>query len=103
MINLATLTPAQSEPLVGPPLLSDGTTNVLELLEVTRLQSPSARQPFSLTFTSRTHPAPCSRRFVSRMPIWEIPDLFLVPLPGRTQAARYTRGVQLTRGQPAEK
>ena len=56
MLDLATLTPEQFDPLIGTTFSVNGIDGVLELLEVTRLKSPSSRaQPFSLTFTSRTH------------------------------------------------
>ncbi|MBK7043615.1 MAG: hypothetical protein IPH50_07935 [Rhodanobacteraceae bacterium] len=80
MINLATLTPEQFDPLVGTGFTVNGTPDVLILLDVQHLQSPSARaQPFSLTFTSRTHRLLQSTFRLVHPQLGEF-DLFIVPL-----------------------
>ena len=89
MLDLATLTPAQFEPLLGSRFAVDGTADVLELLTVTRLQSPSPRaEPFSLTFGSNTHRLLQSTFRLAHADLGEL-DVFLVPLQPDARGALY--------------
>lgn len=80
MTDLAILTPEHFDPLVGERFAVNGTADVLALLDVSRLNSPSPRvQPFALIFTSRTHQLTQAIFRVAHPALGEF-DLFLVPL-----------------------
>lgn len=80
MLDLATLTPEQFDPLVGQRFAVNGTADVLALLDVARLKSPSPRtQPFALIFTSHTHRLTQATFRLAHPALGEI-DVFLVPL-----------------------
>ena len=80
MLDLATLTPEQFDPLIGTRFALNDTADVLELLEVNRLKSPSSRaQPFSLIFTSRTHRLLQDTFRLAHAELGEF-ELFIVPL-----------------------
>lgn len=80
MIDLATLAPELFDPLVGTAFSVNGNADVLELLEVERLKSPSSRaQPFSLLFTSKTHRLSQATFRLAHPQLGTI-DVFIVPL-----------------------
>ncbi len=80
MLDLATLTPEQFDPLVGADFTVNGIDGVLRLLGVERLKSPSPRpQPFSLTFTSTSHRLTQSTFRIGHRDLGEL-DVFVVPL-----------------------
>lgn len=80
MLDLMTLTPAHFEPLVGTRFAVAGQADVLELLEVVPLPSPSSRQqPFSLVFTSRTHRLAQASFPLAHAALGEF-ELFIVPI-----------------------
>jgi hypothetical protein len=89
MLDLATLTPEQFDPLVGCAFSVNDIADVLVLLEVERLKSPSSRaQPFSLMFTSKTHRLTQSTFRLAHARLGEF-DLFLVPLQPDARGALY--------------
>ena len=62
---------------------------MLELLEVQRLRSPSSRaQPFSLTFTSRTHQLLQDTFRITHAELGEF-QLFIVPIQPDARGALY--------------
>jgi hypothetical protein len=80
MLDLATLTPEHFEPLVGTPFAVNGIADVLKLLTVERLKSPSSRtQPFSLMFTSTSHRLTQATFRIGHRDLGEL-DVFVVPL-----------------------
>lgn len=80
MLDLANLTPEQFDPLVASRFAVDGHADVLELLEVVRLPSPSSRaQPFSLIFTSATHRLVQATFQLAHPTLGEF-ELFIVPI-----------------------
>jgi len=89
MLDLATLSPEQFEPLVGTLFAVNDVADVLELVSVARLNSPSPRtQPFSLTFASRTHQL---TQATFRLAHGELGgfDVFLVPLQPDARGGLY--------------
>lgn len=80
MLDLASLTPEQFDSLLGSRFAVDGQADVLELIEVVRLPSPSSRtQPFSLVFTSRTHRLAQATFQLAHPTLGEL-ELFIVPI-----------------------
>ena len=89
MLDLATLTPEQFDPLIGSRFAVNGIADVLELLEVNRLQSPSSRvQSFSLLFTSRSHRLLQDTFRVVHADLGEL-EIFLVPIQPDARGALY--------------
>lgn len=89
MLDLATLTPEQFDPLIGSRFAVNNVADVLELIEVTRLNSPSPRtQPFSLTFTSSTHKLLQDVFRLAHADLGEF-ELFLVPIQPDARGALY--------------
>ncbi len=89
MIDLATLTPEQLDPLVGATFSVNGIADALTLLQVERLKSPSSRaQPFSLLFTSRTHRLDQATFRLAHAALGEL-DVFLVPIQPDARGALY--------------
>lgn len=89
MLDLATLTPEQFDPLVGARFAVSELADVLELVSVARLNSPSPRpQPFSLTFASRTHKL-TQATFRLAHPQLGTFDVFLVPLQPDARGGLY--------------
>lgn len=89
MLDLATLTPEHFEPLVGTSFAVNGIADVLRLLTVQRLKSPSSRaQPFSLMFTSTTHRLEQTTFHLTHPALGEF-ELFIVPLQPDAAGPRY--------------
>lgn len=89
MIDLATLTPEQLDPYVGTTFAVNGIADVLTLLQVERLKSPSSRaQPFSALFTSGTHRLTQSTFQLAHPALGEF-DVFLVPIQPDARGALY--------------
>jgi hypothetical protein len=89
MTDLARLVPEQFDALLGQTFAVNDQDGVLELLEVLRLKSPSARaQPFSLLFTSRTHQLTQATFRIAHPAIGAF-DLFLVPIQPDARGALY--------------
>jgi len=89
MLDLAQLAPEAFDGLIGTHFSVNGLPDVLELLEVERLKSPSSRtQPFSLLFTSRTHRLEQSTFRLMQQALGEL-DVFLVPLKPDARGALY--------------
>jgi len=80
MFDLATATPEQFDALIGTRFAVNDSADVLELVEVLRLRSPSSRpQAFSLFFTSRTHQLTQATFKLTHPKLGEM-DIFLVPI-----------------------
>ena len=89
MLDLATLTPEQFDPHVGTRFAVNDVADVLELVAVARLNSPSPRpQPFSLTFASRTHTLTQSTFRLTHAVLGTF-DVFLVPLQPDARGGLY--------------
>ncbi len=89
MLDLATVTPEQFDPLIGTRFSVNGIADVLELLEVTRLKSPSSRaQPFSLLFTSKSHKLLQDTFQLAHTELGEL-EVFIVPLQPDVRGALY--------------
>lgn len=89
MLDLATLTPEQFDPLVGTRFAVNDIADVLELVNVARLNSPSPRpQPFSLTFASRTHKLTQDTFRLGHVDLGTL-DVFLVPLQPDARGGLY--------------
>lgn len=89
MLDLATLTPEQFDSLIGTRFAVNDIADVLELLEVTRLKSPSSRaQPFSLMFTSKTHKLLQDTFRLTHAELGEL-EMFIVPLQPDARGALY--------------
>ncbi len=88
-IDLLQLSAAQFEPLVGELFDVNEQALVLELIEVTRLQSPSPRsEPFSLVFRSSTHRLQQSTFRLTHLQLGSF-DLFIVPIEPDANGSKY--------------
>lgn len=89
MLDLATLTPEQFDALVGTRFAVNDIADVLELVAVARLNSPSPRpQPFSLTFASHTHKLTQDTFRLAHAELGTL-DVFLVPLQPDARGGLY--------------